>query len=402
MGKIYTSTSRIKFTSISEKYQVDKACKGKLSELHSALITYVVRNFKNTKKYKEDIVKALNIMTYAVYSGDMLPFEWKMTTPFENMPDFDEDLIESTLGDIFLTVDAIEWDVSPIITVSNDSLINDVSTFLKPSTSKVNQNQERLPKISTKSINSTSSIRLTPKQDLYIQSPIVPRFDYNKPWIRGHEGADDLVIYTTLPEIPTRQNEISCTTDVTKMTYMELMNLYPNTVIHTRAPLMYEHIEGLDYEEDIGLLLPIDGYSREQLVDNIIQYPHFYKLLREIDGTQYSFYTHIEIDGELYGILDIWDSLPDTKVIPRQKEFVKEYVVRKYLLDLTIRKVKYKYPLFGSLDPFLTLFMPVDNYKSRGYNDVESLAKQCVVSRVKYKLSRNPVIRRIDGAKLYI
>lgn len=402
MSRRYTNLNKIKFTSISEKYQVDRALKSKISELHSSLITYVVNHFKDTKRYKQQVVDVLNIMTYAVYSGDLLSEGWRITNPLENIPQIEDGLVEETLGDIFLTIESIEWDVKP-----TDGLI---SIHEENSTSSVSQKNiptkaTTIPKATkTKKSSNTSSYTSnpTPKQDLYIQSPVVPRFDYSKRWIQGHEGADDLVIYTTLPEIPTRQNEISCTTDVTRMTHLELMNLYPNVVIHTRAPILYEHIEGLDYEEDLGVLLPIEGYTREQLVDNIIQYPHFYKLVREVDSQIYSFYTHIEINGELQGILDVWDDLPDTRRIPRQKEFVKEYVVRKYLLDLTLKHTEYKYPLSGSLDPFLTLFMPANDYIARGYKDVENLAKQCVVSRVKYKLSRNPVIRRLDSAKLYI
>lgn len=389
MSRIYTSSNKIKFTSISERYKTSKSCKGKISELHSELITYVVHNFKNTKRYKQQVVNVLNIMTYVVYTGEILPFNWKISKPFENIPDFDFDLIESTLGDIFLTVDSIEWDVTPI---QSDS-INTSKKSIESVTS-VNFSND---------VKSVKTFQPTPKQDLYIQSPVVPRFDFNKPWLQGHEGSDDLVIYTTLPEIPTRQNEISCTTDVTKMTYSELMNLYPNTTIHTRAPVLYKHIEGLDYEEGLGVILPIDGYTREQLIDNIIQYPHFYKLVREVDGNLCSFYTHIEIDGELYSILDIWNTLPDTYKIPRQKEFVKEYVVRKYLLDRTWKHVEYKYPLYGSLDPYLTLFMPANDYMNKGYTDLENIAKQCVISRVKYKLSRNPIVRRLDdNAKLHI
>lgn len=400
MSRKYTSKSKIRFTSISEKYQVDRACKSKISELHSNLITYVVNHFKDTKRYKQQVVDVLNIMTYAVYSGDLLSPDWRMSNPLENIPEMEDGLIEETLGDIYLTVDSIEWDVKPTDGSFEDSDSKPISTPQKVSSS-TNLEKKKVQSSTSRPVN-RRAVNPTPKQDLYIQSPVVPRFDYTKAWIQGHEGADNLVIYTTLPEIPTRQNEISCTTDVTKMSYSELMNLYPNTVIHTRAPILYEHIDGLDYEEDIGVLLPIEGYTREQLVDNIIRYPHFYKLVREVGDEIYSFYTHIELDEKLYGILDVWDTLPDTKKIPRQKEFVKEYVVRKYLLDLTLKKTKYKYPLFGSLDPFLTLFMPADSYTARGYKDTENLARQCVLSRVHYKLSRNPIIRRLDNDQLHI
>lgn len=423
MSRIYTNTNRIKFTDISEKYKVNRAYKGKLSELHALVITYVVNNFRNSKKYKEKVVYALNVITYSVYAEERLPFEWSSKSPLVNIPDIDVELIEETLGDILLTVDSIEWDVKPTSNIEYEDIENatDKISSSNLENKKANQKQESsnffIPqdnsigaKISeygrsnnisdvNKLSNRTASIIIspTPKQDLYIQPPTIPQFDHNRPWLREFDGVDNLVIYTTLPEIPTKQNQISVTTDVTKMRYDELMKLYPNCNIHTRASVMYEPLEGVDLDPDIGLIIPIEGFTKDQIIDNIIRYPHIFKLVREVDSKHYSFYSHIEIDGELKGTLDVWDSLPEAKILPRQAEFVKEYVVRRYLLERDINKIEHKYPVFGTFDQFLTLFMPSDDYIRRGYTNVEEIAKQCVLSRVSYKQSRNPVIRRLSN-----
>ena len=102
----------------------------------------------------------------------------------------------------------------------------------------------------------------------------------------------------------------------------------------------------------------------------------------------------MEIDGELVDTLSVWDSLEIAKWIPKNVEFIKEYIVRKYLLDIEYKGAEFKYPIYGTLDPYLTLFMPAEDYMRRGFDAID-LAKQCVKSRVSYKQSRSPVLRRI-------
>ena len=401
MSLIYTKTNRIRFTDISDKYKVNKSVKGKLSELHALLITHVSSNFKDTRKYKQGVVDALNLITYAVYADEPLPFNWSPNKPFDNMPQIDEDLVKETLADIFLTIEGIEWDVKP-----NYSQVSDFTVATKeieaPTTIKKSPNVKPVVS-STPPATSEVAVTLTPKQDLYIQPPNIPQFDCNTVWMSGIDGADNLVIYATLPEIPTRQNEISCTTDVSRFTYAELMNLFPNQLIHTRASIMYESIDGVELDPDLGLIIPVEGYTREQLIANVVKYPHFYKLTRLVDGRFSSFYSNIELDGKLYDTLEVWDQLPESKILPKQAEFVKEYVVRRYLLERDVKRVKHNYPMFGTLNPFLTLFMPRSDYIRLGYTDVEDIARQCVTSRVSYKQSRNPVIRRLTAnAELHI
>lgn len=402
MGRIYSNTNKIRFTQIAERYEVKKAFKAEISKCHASIVEYVVKHFKDSKKYKQQIVDALNIITYAAYASEHIGNEWKDDAPLSNLPDIDKDLIEDTLGDIFLTIEAIDWkDVKPTefaeVTPQADTKVSKKSTESKQPVSD-SSSESGKPVVASTAPASTQKFTVpnpTPKQDLYIQPPVVPQFDYNKPWIKNKEGADNLVIYTTLPEIPTKQNEISVTTDVSKMRYAELIKLYPNCLIHTRASVMYEPLEGVELDPDLGLILPIEGFTREEILDNIVKYPHLYKLVREIEGQHYSFYSHLEIDGELHGTLDVWDNLPESKLLPRQAEFVKEYVVRRYLLERDIKKIEHKYPMFGTLDPFLTLFMPPEDYIKKGYMDTDEIAKKCVESRVSYKQSRNPILRRL-------
>lgn len=116
-----------------------------------------------------------------------------------------------------------------------------------------------------------------------------------------------------------------------------------------------------------------------------------------VNGEIESFYSTIEINGEIHNILDIWDSLPDAKRMPKSSEYIKEYVARRYLLERDIKHIDHKYKMYGSLDPFLTLFTTSDMYKDFGYTDSLEIAKCCVRSRVNYKQTRNPIIRMVQN-----
>lgn len=238
----------------------------------------------------------------------------------------------------------------------------------------------------------------TPKEDLYLKPPTFPQFYADKVWKSGYVDGSQLVIYVTKPEIPTKQNEISCTTDVSLMTSSDLMKLFPNHIIHTRADVMYERVKGIEYDDALGLIIPIQGFTSKQVRDNIIKYPHLFKLSKVVDGQKVGFYKTIEIDGELHDTMEVWDSLVESKAMPLNAEFIKEYVIRRYLLERDIRRVEHRYPMFGTLDPFLTLFMPPEDYIKRGYKKTEDLVKQCVSARVSYKQSRNPILRRLGDA----
>ena len=128
------------------------------------------------------------------------------------------------------------------------------------------------------------------------------------------------------------------------------MNLYPKQLIHTRSAKMYERVDGLQYDDELGVIIPVEGFTSDQVIDNIIQYPHLFKLRKlNQEGKPANFYTSIEIEGELLPIEEAWNSLPESQVIPRDSEFVKEYVVRRYLLEVSVGK-EHKYKLYGTLD----------------------------------------------------
>ena len=264
MNLMYSSQNKIKFTSISEKFALPSKFKGQQSKLHGEFIEYVVKHFQNTRKYKQTVVDALNILTYCVIASEAPTFDWKLSDPFNTIPEYDMDMIEEATSVYFLTMDAIDWDVSEaddsyhitdaqvivpsaptepqedvkIYTPSRAEIAPDTTPIVPPQISRVIQ---EVPEVST------CTTVLTPKEDLYIQPPKYPQFDFSKPWLSVQDKGDQLVIYTTIPEIPTKQNEISVTTDPDKMTVTEMMMLYPKQFIRTRAPIMYEPQEGLDF-----------------------------------------------------------------------------------------------------------------------------------------------------------
>lgn len=381
----------VKFTQLPDKLIYPARIRAKLSTLHSGVITYVVSNFKNTAKYKRQVVDTLNTISVYIKNNDALPSDWSVSNPLTNLELLDSSFCEDTLGNLCIKVKDIIWDVQESETdeqISTDTVVTakTLSEDTVTSSKVVNVKPKR---------DIDVVVSPTPKENLYIKPPTIPQFDASKPWLQSQLNQNVYTIYESLPIIPVNQSQISVTTDVSKMTIMDMMKLYPNHFIRTRAATMYENHNGLTLDDDIGIILPIVGFSPTQVKDNIIKYPHIYKLTRYMNNKFTSFYSNIEIDGELHDTLSIWDSLPDSKKMPRNSEFIKEYVVRRYLLERDILGVEHKYPLFGTLEPFLTLFTTSDDYIRLGYTDVTDIAKQCVISRVSYKRSRNPILRMV-------
>ena len=208
MNYIYSSTNKIKFTNISETYKVNRSVKGLVSDLHSSVVTYVISHFTGTMAYKQKTVKVLNIITYAVYASENLPLNWRRDDPLVNIPDIDDEQIEEVLGDIYLTVEAIDWDIQPVDSDTVGSFNNVISSPSKfrPITTVTSTDPAVKPTLEdTKDI----TVKETPSTDLYIQAPEIPQFDITKPWIQKQCDADLLTIYTTFPEIPQRQRDIA-------------------------------------------------------------------------------------------------------------------------------------------------------------------------------------------------
>lgn len=359
----------IKFTQIAEKLNYPPKHRSELTRYHTLVINYVIDNFSNTYSYRKHIVDVLNTISYSIMCSDYLP---SSASELIDMPMCDMNSAKNLLGNLFLTDKQIIWDISEA-----------------PNTSEP-------VAVKTEVVDNPSPISVTDKTDLYIKPPAIPQFNYSKVWMSGVADGIQYVIYTSLPEVPTKQNQISCTTDINDFTDDDLMKLFPTNIIRTRHSSMYEQIDGIPFDETLGILFEIDDFTIEQVRENIIKYPHLYQLTRMVNDEIQTFYKNIEIDGQLQDILDVWDTLPDTSKLPKTKEFIKEYVVRRYLLERDIKHIKHNYPMFGSLDPFLTVFMPPEDYKKYGYEDSLDIMRKCVESRVSYKQSRNPIVRRLQ------
>ena len=401
----------IDFLQLTAKLPYPPNVKGELATVHATLIDQVLDSFTNKYTEKMLIVNAINSITYMYINRDTAPYGWNKKDPIHTYRQIDDDILRDSLGDLYISTKDIDWTTVPIAEPQvEDVKIADVpmessdvsdTVLAQSNVSRPVLNFER-PKPSVSSVSHTNPISRvviqTDKSDLYIQPPVVPRFDSSHPYMSGLIDGVPYVVYPSYPLIPTKQNEISMTTDVNRMSESDLKRLYPNCLIRTRAACMYEPCGELLLDERLGLILPIEGYTKTQLIDNLVRYPHIFRLLKSVNGSLDSFYSTIEIGGELHKISDIWHTLPEAGIIPYTKEFVKEYVVRRYLLERDIKGMEHKYPLYGTLDPFLTLFTSPDDYISMGYRDIVGMARDCVIARVNYKKSRNPVVRRLADA----
>lgn len=365
----------ISFTQIPVKLKYPVAVKSKLSSIHSCIISLVIPKYSGTFKERLKIVDILNSISYSVICNDTISFDWTDPSVLDKIEIIDSDICKSVIGDIYLNEKKILWDIEPVVS----SNVSEAEPILQSKSSLIS---DEVP---------------TPKEALYIRPPQVPRFDNSKVVVSGKIDDSYYVIRPSLPEVPSSQNEISATTDVSLFTSADLRRLYPNRFIPTRSPVLYERSPNMAFHEKLGVILPINGYSESQVIDNIIKYPHLFRLTKLVDNKVVSFYTTIELDGELYKLSEIWKSLPESNVIPYNTDFMKEYVVRRYLLERDVDNIEHKYPMVGTLDPFLTLFTTPADYVQFGYSNIDEIAEQCVKSRVSYKRSRNPVLRRLEN-----
>ena len=382
----------MKFTRIPEmKYPPSH--KAKLSQITADIINEFCNSYKGTFKERRSVVTKLNSVIYHVISGDTI-------SDINSLSEVDDDECKQVLGALYLNDKKIDWDIQ-IVESDTDSVHSSTEA-----SASINR-QESKPSVTTKVSNTVmnSSVssdkklsKVTPKTDLYLKPPVIPIFDSRKIYAQGVVDGTLYVVYHSMPYIPKCQNEISVTTDVNDMTVNDLLLLFPNTFIQTRSSIMYDNSLNLYKHEKLGTVFPIKGFTNEQILDNIIKYPHIFRLTKSVEGKAESFYSTIEIDGELHKVSNVWSKLEDAKNIPYTTDFVKEYVVRKYLLERDVLGIRHKYPMIEDLRPFLTLFMPSHDYVELGYADAEELAKQCVISRVAYKKSKNPVLRRLLNA----
>lgn len=379
------------FTQIPDSLPYPKKFKSKLMQLHSFVIDYVLQHYDSNCKYvdKRKIVDLLNDITYGCIEGlawvDEIFYSDNLFDVAEHIDEFE---CKSIISNMYINLKDVLWDLSDSVT---DSQIS--KTFKQP--------KSIFTATATSAETCTTAVSdgltPTPKSDLYIRPPLIPQFDVNNKIISHSEFNNSYVIYSSLPRVPTRQVEISVSTNVDDFSDSELLKLFPNHLIHTRPVSMYSSVEGLELHPKLGLILPIDGFSTSDCIDNLIRYPHLYKLTKIVDGTLQNFASTIELDGKLHKVSEIWSSLPESSTIPYVVDFVKEYVIRRYLLERDILGMKHNYPMFGTLEPFLTLFTTPEDYQTFKYFDPIELARACVKSRVSYKRSRNPILRMVES-----
>ena len=349
---------------------------GTISSLDSKIIDYVQATPEFKPRDMIKIVRKMNSLAYQVIIGDYIDFDVSTESGYNSIMLIDDVECSSKLGNLFIDVADVMWDVeySENVPIVSETLIqesyNDES-FVDPT-------------------NKVSS-----ESDISLSFPKVPRFDPNKVWAIGKDIYGRLIpIHPTLPEIPTVQNEISITTDVSKFSKQDLLNLFPNKRLKPRHDELYQKVEGFDWDPVLGYIPKILDFTKEQIVENLIKYPKFNYMYREFgEDNRVNFTSFLESNENLVPLKVAVEVVPDMVALPKSKIFYMDYIVRRYLLERDVLGIEHKFPMYGTFDPFMTLFTTMEEYAALGYSDFESMAKQCVIGRVKFYQSRNPLVR---------
>ena len=382
----------MKFTNIPDSLPYPPKVKATLSTLHSEVVSYVIRTYYEDIDYRKQIIRLMNYITAAVLAGDTVRLD--TTLGFndfcESVPKYSDIDFCSDLDDLYINPKTVEWDVEPAEPGKQE----------ESAPAKVEESDMTFEEICAAAVKAAIP---TPRSDLFLTWPVLPLKDLDHPVMEFTDPYTSIEygLYPTYPLIPTKQREISATTDESKMSDRDILFLFPNRFIRTRADCMYTPVPGLEFDEKLGVIIPIEGFTTEQVRESIIKYPHIYKPDRftgHNDETE-SFYNFIELDGELHHTLSIWKDLPESKLMPGTIEFIKEYVVRRYLLERDILGIEHKYPMRGSFEPFFTLFTTPEDYKEFGYPDPVVLGRTAVRARVSWWWTRNPTVHRYNKLK---
>lgn len=441
----------IKISDIAEKVPVPGNVLQKFEVYYHDLYMWICDNFENRERFKKNATYKINLLMYYLFTDGTVPYNWNtlMTTPNLSCSVNSSD-IRRVITKCMLAPSNIDWSecmdssysfelastksdksLDAVITASEAVPSHRAYTFsaktdagakysgqVKAASSSAasatscNECAAGDKSPSSEAVSSSEAVinacddddeyeiasslqpvvNATPKEDLFITIPKYPK-------VADVSSSLPNNIRVSLPLVPSKQSEISATTDVNSMSEQDLLNLFPNTFIRTRSPLMYKPRQGITLDPDYGLLIPVEGFTDAQVRDSIIRYPHIFQLARQMeDGTFTSFYNDMEIDGELVNILKVWKYLPEAKIIDidslnstsEQIEFIKEYAIRRYILERDIAGIKHKFDVRGSLPEFMTLFMPASMYTKEGYGNSIDIAKKCVSARVSYLRTRNP------------
>lgn len=383
---------------------------GQISTCWADYIDKFVELYTGTLSEKRKMLGVLNSVAYDTVSQNVLTLKIEDIHSLSDIKSFvcpySENEMKSLLGSAYLEFHNIIWDIEPHISTDVNSISVKSNADKSTPLDKFDTSQSiKIPEALTAEIRadvdskviseSVSQYRST-RDDISLKFSEFPCFDPQKIWGYGKDAAGRIMpIFTTLPEIPKVQNDISITTDVAKMSTSELINLYPDHLIKVRRDEMYEHIQGFDYDEDVGFIPHITGFTREQVVDNIFKYPQFNFMYRRVNGERVSFMKYIEVDGELIPLSEAINIVEDMQNLPDSNVFYWDYTVRRYLLERDYDTCQHRYPIIGTFGPWMTLFAPPDVYIQRGYTDTEALARKCVINRVLFYQTRNPLLKEM-------
>ena len=364
-----------------------------------------------TNQYKKRIIRLLNTIALKTFQGDNLDTIHAIDYAIDNCSSVDAyEFAETVSPSSFLKYDNIDWsDLDELHDNEAEQESYDDSFDKEEVKAEFNETEDKesfddheltMKERFSRIKELTTTTRESKITDIWLK-PRFPQFDVNDIWLEGMADGNHLVIRRSLPRIPRVQSDISVTTDFNELKDEDFLKLFPNKILKPRFERIYyeadENFFNVKKHPILGNIVMVNGFTYDQIVDNVVRYPHFYKLKRDIDDKWINFYTRIEIDGELYETAKIWNELPEAAGLPKDTQYMKEYVIRRYLLERDIKGIKHKYPIVGSLEPFITLFAPMEVYKELGYTDYIGMAKQCVRSRVSFYYTRNPIVRRLLG-----
>lgn len=382
----------MKFSEISEAIKYPPQYRANIQSVVADIIAYVSTHIPERLQGKKNIIECINKVAYLIVTGESLPDGWTVDRLNDGLPDIDSGGMLETLGDCYIYITDITWDITDH-NFSTTPVINlaDLQPTAITAGGKITP---KVPALASKPVYESSI------EDIYLM-PKTPQFDIKD--INRSKTIDELqyVLYNSVPRIPTKQCEVSMTTNVDEMTEKELLALFPTKLLYPRSAELYADIPGVKRDEQLGNLILINGYTEKQMVENIIKYPFIHNLKRlgkSANGyRQVDFWKYIEIDGELQKTLEVWDNNSKFRTLPKNKAIIEDVVVRNYLLRQDSRaKQKYQFGIYGELQPFLMLFMPAEMYAEYGYTDSVELARQCVIARVNFIKSRNPVLRKLE------
>lgn len=345
-----------------------------------------------------NVYNILNYISYSICVGDAFQYDKSMLSHIIESQ-YDDNAMKNLLKELYIDSDGVSWDIFGDCDDNLSDAVSEVNDVINQTDDVIPEfanASDKLPIDSEDSNDKGFEIYTSKRDDISLAFKEFPRFDITKVWMYGHDAAGRVVpIFVQLPEIPEVQRDVSVTTDISKMSDGDFMDLYPDHTIRTRKDEFYAPINGYAYDDLVGFIPKIDGFTDEQVLDNIIKYPQFNFMYRYIDGERTSFMNHIEIDGTLYPLKEAVHIVPDLENLPKKRIYYWDYIVRRYLLERDIKHVEHKYPLFGYFGEFMTLFTTPDTYAKYGYNDMIDMAYQCVSGRIKFYRSRNPLVRKV-------